>query len=645
VLQEPAYRWDSSSSRVAAPQPAQGETSSTLAQPSARVKFRVRERIRLFVFGIALTSVEVCYDSSPDPKHGNFFAKDLAMRFLAPLAVFFLVVFSYAAPAAGQQAEEHVHSQAGSQEGVGRVHMDTSCAPAVAAKFDRALALLHNFWYLRALEVFQQVSKDDPECAMAYWGAAMTYNHPFWDTPSAADQSAAWALVQKGMAAKNASPREKLYLNAVAALFKNAGAGPKTARDAGYRNAMARAYARFPDDETRLFYGLAILGTIQEGTKGFDRQTQAAKLFEEAFAHTPNHPGVLHYLIHAYDDPVHAEQGLQAAREYGKAAAAVPHALHMPSHIFTRLGYWDESAATNERAWEISESDVKRAGESGALRDFHSLNYLEYAYLQLGRYRDARKTLDIIAAQYGALPDKKTADDTPELQSRHVRGRTIYAIPDRVVYGYFDMLTRYVVETGDWDAASKIPVVVPSRDFVAVKWQLETMAAATRNDAASARVAAEKLTQIAQESGQHPFVLQIILMQAKEAQAFAAKASGNPEEAVAKMKEAVAIEDSIDSLSQPPYPIIPAHELLGTLLLDLNRFAEAREQFQQTLKRTPGRPKAIYGIARASEASGDTATATQRYQQFLAIWKKSDPDRPELAIAQEFLARAPTSVH
>jgi hypothetical protein len=144
---------------------------------------------------------------------------------------------------------------------------------------------------------------------------------------------------------------------------------------------------------------------------------------------------VLHYLIHAYDDPEHAQQGLKAARAYAKAAAAVPHALHMPSHIFTRLGYWDESAATNLKGWQVSEADVKRAGESGAYRDFRNLTYLEYAYIQLGRYRDAQHTVDIIAAQYKALPDKKTAPDTPELQSRHVRGRAIYAVPDRVVYG------------------------------------------------------------------------------------------------------------------------------------------------------------------------------------------------------------------
>src|SRR2546421_7469492 len=441
------------------------------------------------------------------------------MRSSRRFAICFLIIImlSFGAPGIAQEAEEHLHASPGSEEGLGHAHMEISCSPAVAAKFDRALALLHNFWYGRALEGFQQVSNVDPECAIAHWGEAMTYNHPFWDAPSSADETAAWGWVRKGLAAKKVSPREKLYLNAVAALFKDAGAGPKAARDEGYRDAMAAAYASFPDDETKLFYGLAILGTIKEGSKGFERQEQAAKLFDEVYARSPDHPGVLHYLIHVYDDPAHAEKGLDAARKYAKVAAAVPHALHMPSHIFTRLGYWDESAATNEKAWQTSESDVKRAEESGSLRDFHALNYLEYAYLQLGRYRDARRTLDVVAAQSDALTDKKTAGDTPELQARHVRGRTIYAIPDRVVYGYFDMLTRYAVETGDWDTAAKIPLLVPSRDFVAVKLQLETMAAVAHKDAAGAKLAAQKLVLLAKEPGKHPFAQQILTMPAAEA--------------------------------------------------------------------------------------------------------------------------------
>jgi tetratricopeptide (TPR) repeat protein len=510
----------------------------------------------------------------------------------------------------------------------------------VAAELDQALALLHNFWYARALGRFGQVAKKDPECAMAYWGAAMTYNHPFWDPPSQSDEAAAWALVQKGFSARKASARERLYLAAVAALYKDAGAGAKALRDERYREGMAAVYARYLDDETKLFYGLSILGSIPEGTKGFERQGQAARLFEEVYAAHPDHPGVLHYLIHAYDDPEHAQQGLKAARAYAKAAAAVPHALHMPSHIFTRLGYWEESAATNLKGWNVSQADVKRAHESGAYRDFHNLNYLEYAYIQLGRYRDAQHTLDIIAAQYRALPASTTAPDTPELESRHVRGRTIYAVPDRVVYGYFDMLTRLLVESGRWNEVAEIPLPVASRDFESVKMQWEAKAAAIRKDPAAARVAAAKVVSLAQEPGQHPFVKLVIGLQAKEAEAFAAEAAGDTESAVAKLKEAVAIEDSIDDLSQPPYPVIPSGELCGNLLLQLNRPAEAMIYFQKALKRTPNRPKIIYGLARAAEATGDMKTAGTRYREFLAIWSKADSDRPELTQARNFVRLA-----
>jgi len=526
-------------------------------------------------------------------------------------------------------------------EGFGQVHMDISCSPAVAADFDRALALLHNFWYARALERFNQVAAKDPACAMAYWGAAMTYNHPFWDPPSAADEAAAWALVQKGLAAQEASRREKLYLAAVAALFNNAGAGSKPIRDRQYRDAMAAAYAEFQDDETRLFYGLSILGAVQEGGRGFEPQGQAAALFEQVHRHQPDHPGVLHYLIHAYDDPTHAPQGLEVARAYAKAAAAVPHALHMPSHIFTRLGYWDESAATNLKGWDVSENDVRRAGESGAYRDFHDLTYLEYSYIELGRFRDAQHTVDIVKAQFNELPDKTTAADSPELQSRHVRGRTIYAVPDRVVYAYFDMLTRLLVESRQWDKIDSIPLVVRSRDFLAAKLQWQAKAAAVRKDARAANAAATILDALAREPGQHPFAHLIIGLQATEAEAFAAEAAGDSAGAVAKLKEAVAIEDSIDDLSQPPYPVILANELLGDLLLTLQRPSDAAAAFERALRRTPNRPMAVFGLARAAQALGDTGTARQRYQTFLGIWRTADRDRREVAAANAFLRSSP----
>jgi tetratricopeptide (TPR) repeat protein len=521
--------------------------------------------------------------------------------------------------------------------GLGHAHMDITCAPEASGDFDRSLALLHNFWYARALTAFTEVARRDPDCAMAYWGAAMTYNHPFWDAPTKAEEAAAWALVQKGLGAKRKSPRETAYLAAVGALYKDAGAVPKSARDQAYAEAMAAAYKSHPDDETKLFYGLAVLGTVKEGTKGFERQGLAARLFEEVYEKNPQHPGVLHYLIHVYDDPAHAADGLKAARAYAKAAPAVPHAQHMPSHIFTRLGYWTESATTNENAWRTSEADVKHAGESGAYRDFHALNYLQYAYLQLGRFRDARRVTGIIEAQYQALPNKKTAPDTPDLQARHVRGRTIYALPDRVVYGYFDMLTRLIVESGDWSAVETIPLVAPSRDFRAMKLHLEVMAAARRRDPTAARAAADQLERLASESGQHPLAQMIVTLQAKEARGLAAHAAGDESGVVELMNAALAIEDGIDALSQPPYPIVPAHELYGTILMEMNRPAEASKQFLETLKRTPGRPMAIYGLARGAEALGDSQTARARYTEFLEVWKDADEDRPELAVAQRYL--------
>jgi tetratricopeptide (TPR) repeat protein len=525
-------------------------------------------------------------------------------------------------------------------EGLGTAHMETSCAPAVQARFDRALALLHNFWYTRALTQFQEIQQADPECAMAYWGAAMTYNHPLWDGPTREDEAAAWRFAQKGLTARSQNDREHMYLLAVAALYKDAGAGTKQSRDEAYREQMAATHATYPDDETKLFYGLSIIGTISEGTKGFEMQGRAIALFESVYAHDKQHPGVLHYLIHAYDDPVHAEAGVAAARAYAKTAAAVPHAYHMPSHIFTRLGYWDEAAMTNENAWQISNDDVKEAGEKGELRDFHSLNYLSYNYLQLGRYKDAKKAVDLFAAQSAAIVNRKTAPDSQDLQARHVRGRTIFALPDRVLYGYFDTLARFIVESESWGDVPNLPFIAASSDFVVMKLHLEAMAAARRKDTATARTKAAEMMERARVPGQHPFVQQILTMQAREAAALAAQAAGDAAGAVTEMEAAVAIEDSIDSLSQPPYPIIPAHELYGSILMDMGRPAEARRHFEETLRRTPGRPKAIVGIARAAEAMGDTATARAQYTLLIEMWKSADPDRPELQAARRFLQAA-----
>ncbi|GAC1567965.1 MAG: hypothetical protein NVS2B3_09040 [Vulcanimicrobiaceae bacterium] len=348
-------------------------------------------------------------------------------------------------------------------------------------------------------------------------------------------------------------------------------------------------------------------------------------MLAHVYAVAPDHPGILHDLIHVNDDPVNAQQGLIAARAYAESAAAVPHAQHMPSHIFTRLGSCPEQAATNENIWHTSEADVKRAGESGAFRDFHLLSYLQYAYLQVGRFKDAKWATDVIAKQYAHTANKTTAVDTPLLEARHVRGRTIYAQPDRVAYGYFDMLARYIVETHDWSHADALPLV-------------QTMAAAKRGGATSAAAYARRIAALAEEPGQQPFAQRILRMQAKEAAASAAAASGKNAEAVAFLGEAIAIEDGIDSLSQPPYPFVPANELLGDLLMEMHQPAGAQAHYASTLKRSPGRPMAMYGIARAAAMLGDRATAMQRYAEFLAQWKSADAGLEPVAIARRYVA-------
>ena len=274
----------------------------------------------------------------------------------------------------------------------------------------------------------------------------------------------------------------------------------------------------------------------------------------------------------------YAAQGLQAARAYAEAAPAVPHALHMPSHIFTRLGYWDDSATTNEKAWRASESDVKATHESGADRDLHSLNYLQYAYIQLGRYENARQLTDIFSAQYKDLLNKTTHPDTPDREVHHLRGRTIYALPDRVVYGYFDTLARYIIETGDWQRTAELPPAPVSRDLAAMRLLIEAMSATRQKDAAAARAAADWIEVSSKEAGQRPLAQEVLTIQAKEAEAEAALASGDRNKAIANMNDAVRIEDSIYALSQPPCPPIPVHELYGTVLLEMNRPAQAYEQ-------------------------------------------------------------------
>jgi hypothetical protein len=365
---------------------------------------------------------------------------------------------------------------------------------------------------------------------MAYLGAAMTFNHPFWDARTQADERNAWALVQKGMRARDKSPRERIVFGCRCGALLGRWCRQKVRARPGLHEGDGGGLREISRRNTKLFYALSILNTIEEGSPWSAQQALAARLIEQVYADDPRNPGALYYMIHAYDDPAHAARGLKAARAYAKAAPAVPHALHMPSHIFTRLGYWDESAATNEKAWQVSASDVKEHHESDAFCDFHSLNYLQYAYLQLGRYVDAKRVTERFAGQYKALSNRTTAPDFPDLEVRHLRGRTIYAIRDRVVFGYFDTLARYIMESGEWEPASTLPQAPTSRDFSAMRLQIDAMAAERRKDPSAARAAAEQLEVLAMQPGQRQLAQEVLTIEGKEAQAVAAFSSGRSSE-------------------------------------------------------------------------------------------------------------------
>ena len=402
-------------------------------------------------------------------------------------------------------------------------------------------------------------------------------------------------------------------MNAIAALFKDGGAGPKAARDEGYRDAMAIAYARFPDDETKLFYGLAILGTIGEGTKGFERQAQAAKLFEEVYARSPDHPGVLHYLIHAYDDPVHAEQGLEAARRYAKAAAAVPHALHMPSHIFIRLGLWQDSITSNIAA----NTAGARAAEIHLAESHyqtHAMDFLSYSYLQSGQEAKAREVIEHTDHVVGASEESKS-DDRAYLAA------------------------RTALELHRWKEAAALPIPPLRKSWQDTTFWARAIGAARTGNVAAAESAIKELTQLvadrekrARKRG-YP-VSNEKASDLREAEAWLAFAKGKSDEALQELRAAADRQDKDGGESVG----IPAREMLADMLSELKRPAEALAEYQTDIKNSPNRFDALLGAARAAQAAGDAAVAQSFYAQLASICSPG-ADRPELAEVKTFLAR------
>jgi hypothetical protein len=486
-----------------------------------------------------------------------------------------VAAFLAASYAAGVPAQEHEHSHPAPAK-LGTVHFENSCAPAVRGSFDHAMALLHSFAYDVAAKEFAALATQDPGCAMAHWGVAMTKYHQLWDSPKgpALQSGAEEITAARRIGAK--TDRERELIDAAAAFFSDTDPTHHASRAKAYATAMESVAQHYPrDDETQMFFALALLGTAQPTDRTHANQKRAAAILEPIYARQPDHPGAAHYLIHAYDSTELAKRGLPAARAYAKIAPAAPHALHMPSHIFTRLGLWTDSIASNDAARHAAHEQ----GDVG--EELHAMDYLTYAYLQLGRDGDAQRVVE-------QLPSMG------ELSKEF-----------KVSYAATAMPVRLAIERERWsDALAVQPLTGSPAHVAAIAHWAHALAHshAGQADAAAADIAQiEDCQQKVAALGDTYWAAQVGVL-AKEARAWNAKASGHADEAVTLMRAAADAEDALEKLPVTPGPIVPAREQLGGLLLDLNRPKEAAEALTQALKDAPGRRAALADMARAKKA-------------------------------------------
>ncbi|HVT94945.1 MAG TPA: hypothetical protein VHD76_18995 [Bryobacteraceae bacterium] len=470
---------------------------------------------------------------------------------------------------------------------LGEVNFRTSAGPAAQKQFLKGLLELHSFEYDDAREDFQAARATEPGFAMAYWGEAMTYNHPLWGEQ---DTTAARAALKKIPAGARMDPRERLYVNAVRTLY---GDGSQARRDAAYAEAMHGIYEKYPADaDAACFYALSLLGAT-EGKRDTAVYMRAAAILEDVFKEHPRHPGAAHYLIHSYDDPEHAHLGLAAARVYASIAPAAEHAQHMPSHIFFALGMWDDAVASNETSWSVSEARVTRKKLGVEELGYHALSWLEYAYLQQGRYQDARRVLGIME------------ENARRSNATRVRGSMIF------------MRAAYLAETGQWTS----PVQTVSTDglsagaratdqFINALAKLQTGSIAGPEDVIRRLRAGSPGAQAM--GGQLESALRM-----KE---------GKVEDALAAAASAAEKEDRLNYEFGPPFPVIPAHEFYGEMLLRAGRTKDAAKQFALALRRAPGRAHSLLGLARTGDKD-----ALEKLKQ---NWRRADAEVKDPVLAE-----------
>ncbi|MBI4636562.1 MAG: hypothetical protein HY727_09470 [Candidatus Rokubacteria bacterium] len=508
-------------------------------------------------------------------------------------------------------------ADATAQDRVGKVSFPTSCSATVQQEFERAVAMLHSFWFSASVNAFTAVAQADPGCGIAHWGIAMNaLGNPFAWPPSAKGLADGWAAVEKAKAAGAKTQRERDYIAAIEAFYKDAATVDHRTRALAYLQAMERLSQRYPDDrEAAVFYSLALDATALPTDKTYANQLKAATILEKVFAEQPQHPGVAHYLIHSYDYPPIADKGLTAARRYAGIAPAAPHALHMPSHIFTRRGYWQDSIDSNRASAAVAADHFNQ---------LHALDYLVYAHLQLGQDAAAKRVLDQV-------------NEIQKINIEHfVSGFALATIP-----------SRYALERSRWAEAASLTLFgkeFPWGRFPQSEAQLvfaRALGAARSGNVTGARRDIDRLGVLrdALAAAKQGYWVEQVEIQRQIASAWVARAEGKKDEALALLRGAAEREDATEKHPVTPGPLVPARELLAEMLLDANEPAQALKEFEASMRVEPNRFKGLYGAARAAELGGDRTKARGYYSQLLALSEKADTERSELQQAKAFLGR------
>jgi hypothetical protein len=532
------------------------------------------------------------------------------MRFLSGLIASLLLIV-------GTIWADEGHHHALSEQEIGSVQFSTSCSPQVATQLNRAVALLHSFQYEKTRKTFEEVAKQDPNCAMAYWGVAMSHYHGLWGNGDTSAGRAALHKAEEIAAANSATTaRERAYVAALGEIYK-VDDRDMAAHAQAFEQKMAELQVAYPDDtEAAIFHALTLAITAPKTDKTFANQRKCGEILEPIFAKNPHHPGIAHYIIHCYDNPVLAEQGLQAARLYAKIAPASAHANHMPSHIFTRVGSWDESISSNIRSAELATAD-EAASQNGEARDqrLHAMDYLEYAYLQSGRVKQAKAVLD----------DMNSLKPIPGLTLTGSYGKS--AIP-----------ARYALERRNWNEATALKASESGVPWArAITWMAIGIGSARTGDVAAASKAEQTLASLRDSAASlDQYWSKQIEVQRREVAAWIAEASSKSEDAITTMRSAAELEESMDKHAVTPGAVLPAREMLAELLSVHNQARAALEEYQAVLKVAPNRFNALYGAASAAEGSGNAALANQFFQKLADI--AVGDERPELVTAKKKIA-------